>query len=129
MCEKEERPCFLYLIQIFDGSKVKKRELISVITGLTDPNPFFAAEFLLNSYNNTMVQNRFWSRNMKLCQLWQNISKIEQVLQNRHVFGFLFVIINLFFNLFCNKFKKVSKNDTSERIWSSCVKATTKLQN
>ena len=49
MCEKEERPCFLYLIQIFDGSKVKKSELISVITGLTDLNPFFAARAPFNS--------------------------------------------------------------------------------
>ena len=86
------------------SSKVKKRELISVITGLTDPNPFFAAEFLLNSYNDWMVWNCFWIRNTKLCQLWQNIEKIEPVLQNRHVFGSFFVKIYLFFNLFFNKF-------------------------
>ena len=86
------------------SSKVKKRELISVITGLTDPNPFFAAEFLLNSYNDWMVWNCFWIRNTKLCQLWQNISKIEPVLQNRHVFGSFFVKIYLFFNLFYIKF-------------------------
>ena len=69
------------------SSKVKKRELISVITGLTDPNPFFAAEFLLNSYNDTVVQNRFWIRNIKnyvnydkIYQKWNKCCKIYMLL-------------------------------------------------
>ena len=62
------------------NSKVKKRELISVITGLTDPNPFFAAEFLLNSYNDTGVKSFLKSK-------YETMSIMTKYIKNRTSFA------------------------------------------